>query len=168
MTRPRSLAVRRGLVALTALVALAPVAARANAAATETIQVTLDKATILRMPANAATIVIGNPIIADVTTLKNVGLVVLTGKGFGETNLIFLDRTGTAVEEATVRVTGESNFVTVQRGLDRESYSCAAAVPADRLARRCRRLHQGRLDPDHLAQHARRARRALSRIPAPP
>ena len=103
-----------------ALAGLAPGLAYAE----ETIDITLDKATILKMPEHARTIVVGNPIIADVTTLKNDGLVVVTGKGFGETNLIFLDGSGAAVEEANVRVGLGRSLLTVQRGMDRESYSC--------------------------------------------
>jgi Flp pilus assembly secretin CpaC len=93
-------------------------------AAAETIPVMLDKAKILKMPPHAETIVVGNPIIADVTTLKNNGLVVVTGKGYGETNLIFLDNKGAAIEEANVRVQAAGSLMTVQRGMDRESYSC--------------------------------------------
>jgi Flp pilus assembly secretin CpaC len=121
MTTRRSHAVRHGLGGLALLLALLPAA---GFAAPETIEVTLDKAKILKMPPNATTIVVGNPIIADVTTLKKDGLIVVTGKGFGETNMIFLDSAGTAIEEANVRVMGQTSLVTVQRGMDRESYSC--------------------------------------------
>ncbi len=93
-------------------------------AAGDVIDVTLDRAKVIRMPPHAQTIVVGNPIIADVTTLKADGLVVVTGRGFGETNMIFLDKAGAALEEATVRVVAGSSQLLVQRGLDRESYSC--------------------------------------------
>ena len=121
MTGRRSHAIRQRVGGLALLFALGVAPA---AAAPQAVEVTLDKAKILRMPAHAATIVVGNPIIADVTTLKADGLVVVTGKGFGETNLIFLDSAGTAVEEANVRVTSADTLLTVQRGMDRESYSC--------------------------------------------
>ena len=88
------------------------------------IPVLLDRAKILKMPATAQTIVVGNPIIADVTTLKNNGLVVVTGKGFGETNLIFLDGSGAAVQEATIRVEAPGSQLLVQSGMKRQSYSC--------------------------------------------
>lgn len=100
---------------------LLPTAALATDAS---IEITLDKAKVIRMPAHAQTIVVGNPSIADVTTLKIDGLVVVTGKGFGETNMIFLDKTGTAVEESSVTVVAGTSQVTVQRGNARESYSC--------------------------------------------
>jgi Flp pilus assembly secretin CpaC len=122
MATRRLQAFRGGLAALAVLATALPALAATEPA--ELVEVQLDKAKILRMPPHAATIVVGNPIIADVTTLKADGLIVVTGKGFGETNLIFLDNTGTAVEEANIRVTAATSLLTVQRGMDRESYSC--------------------------------------------
>jgi Flp pilus assembly secretin CpaC len=88
------------------------------------VYVTLDRAKLLKMPDAVETVVVGSPIVADVTMLKKNGLVVVTGKGFGETNIIFLDKAGQAVSEALVTVQAAPNLVTVQRGMDRESYSC--------------------------------------------
>ena len=109
-------------VAAYALLIMAALVAPSHAE--NTISVMLDKAKIIKMPPHAVTIVVGNPIIADVTTLKNNGLVVVTGKGFGETNMIFLDEAGSAIQEAMVHVEGGQSLVTVQRGMERESYSC--------------------------------------------
>ena len=47
----------------------------------------------MRLPERVATIVIGNPLIAD-ATLQSGGILVLTGKGYGATNLLALDRVG--------------------------------------------------------------------------
>ena len=66
--------------------------------------VSLDRAKVFKYPANTETIIVGNPIIADVTMLKNSGRLVLTGKGFGETNLVFLDHDGTVLSESRLRV----------------------------------------------------------------
>lgn len=98
----------------------APAPARADTV----VDVMLDKARVLKMPPGAETIVVGNPIIADVTTLKKNGLVVVTGKGFGETNVILLDGAGNALQELTVRVQASRALITVQRGTSRESYAC--------------------------------------------
>ena len=68
---------------------------------------------------------IGNPIVADVTMLKGSGAMVVTGKGFGETNLIALDAQGNVLDEKTLRVVPAVGVLVVQRGMDRESYSCA-------------------------------------------
>jgi Flp pilus assembly secretin CpaC len=87
--------------------------------------VTLDQAKIVRIPAGTQTLIIGNPIVADVTMLKNIGMMVVTGKSFGQTNLIAVDGSGNPVSESMIRVSGATDStITVYRGMDRESYSC--------------------------------------------
>jgi len=105
-------------------VAGAPTVATAQALAA-VLSVTLDQAKIARIPEGTVTLVIGNPIVADVTMLKGSGAMVVTGKGFGETNLIALDAQGNVLDEKTVRVVPTTSTLIVQRGMDRESYSCA-------------------------------------------
>ena len=97
----------------------APLVARA-----ETVDVQVDRAKVIKVPTGAATIVIGNPIIAEVTLLKSTGSAVVTGKGYGTTNIITLDATGRQIDDSIVRVTPPTGLVVVQRGLDRQSYSC--------------------------------------------
>ena len=117
-----SSAVRR--FSLIAFVTLAAI--HGAAAENKTVTVTLDKASLLRMPPKALTLVIGNPSIADVTVLKNNGMMVITGKGFGETNLIAIDADGNPVGESTIRViSGADAMLVVQRGTERETYNCA-------------------------------------------
>ena len=95
-------------------------------AETKTVTVTLDKAALVRMPAKALTLVVGNPSIADITVLKNNGMMVITGKSFGETNLIAVDAEGNPVAESIIRVTsGADAMLVVQRGSERETYNCA-------------------------------------------
>ncbi len=92
--------------------------------ATEVLTVRLDQAKIARLPERVSTIVVGNPLIADVS-LQPGGLMVLTGKGYGVTNLIALDRGGVVLSEQSIQVQGPSDgVVVVYRGLERESYSC--------------------------------------------
>lgn len=95
------------------------------AQASEPIYVQVDMAKVARLPANASTLVIGNPAIADVTMLKTTGAMVITGKSFGETNLIALDRGGEVVAESQIRVRQSGATMLVQRGVNRESYSCS-------------------------------------------
>jgi Flp pilus assembly secretin CpaC len=86
--------------------------------------IVLDQATLLKLPEKVSTIVIGNPAIADVA-VQSGGLVVVTGKGYGTTNLIALDRAGTVLMERSVVVRGaDLHTVAVYRGAERESYSC--------------------------------------------
>ncbi|RXT43697.1 hypothetical protein B6S44_27980 [Bosea sp. Tri-44] len=90
----------------------------------DAVTVTVDHAKVLRLPERAQTVIIGNPAIADVTVQPN-GVMVVTGKSYGVTNLIALDATGALLAESSVRVGAASDSIlTVQRGLERESYSC--------------------------------------------
>ena len=104
--------------------ALASAAAMRGAAAADTVTVFLDQAQIMQLPDKVATIVIGNPLIADVS-LQGGGNMVITGKGYGATNIIVLDRAGATLLSKTIQVVGPRDAVVVYRGVDRESYSCA-------------------------------------------
>ena len=113
---------------LAAAVHTSPVASGAAsaqaAAGRDVVTVAVDHARIVRLPERTQTVVVGNPMIADITVQKN-GILVVTGKGYGVTNLIALDGAGTMLAESLIRVQAASeSVVTVQRGLDRESYSC--------------------------------------------
>jgi len=104
--------------------ALVLIAVAAPAAAVEPIVVQLDQARVMKLPDRAATVVIGNPLIADIS-LQHSGIGVITGKGFGATNVVVLDRTGTVLLERTIEVTWPSDpIVVVYRGASRETYSC--------------------------------------------
>lgn len=93
-------------------------------AAADTVDVVVDQAKIIKMPERVATIVVGNPLIADVT-LQPGGMVIVTGKGYGSTNMIAMDRTGTVLADRSIQVEAPSDkMVTVFRGIERESYSC--------------------------------------------
>jgi hypothetical protein len=87
------------------------------------IAVVLDQARLVKLPERVATLVIGNPLIADASVQPG-GLMVVTGKGYGVTNLIALDRSGATLMEKQVVVKGPSNTVVVYRGIARETYSC--------------------------------------------
>ena len=90
----------------------------------DVLRVTIDQAKVAKVPAGTATLVIGNPMIADVTMLKGgVGMVV-TGKGFGQTNLIAIDADGNIIDEKQLRVEPGNSVLVVQRGDSRASYSC--------------------------------------------
>ena len=104
-------------------VLLSPLAAIA-ASDTDSVAVIVDQARVIKLPERVSTIVVGNPLIADVT-LQPGGMVVVTGKGYGSTNMIAMDRTGTILANRSIQVEGPTDkLVTVFRGVDRESYSC--------------------------------------------
>ncbi|WP_166302043.1 MULTISPECIES: pilus assembly protein N-terminal domain-containing protein [unclassified Bradyrhizobium] len=114
---------RIGFISLAAAVLLSPAFATA-APDPDRIAVNVDQAKLVKLPGGIATIVVGNPLIADVT-LQNGGVVVVTGKGYGATNFIALDRTGQVLVDRQIQVEGPTDqLVTVYRGVDRETYSC--------------------------------------------
>jgi hypothetical protein len=107
------------------VIALLAIALPFHALAQETLVVTLDQARLMRLPERTATIVIGNPLIAD-AALQSGGVVVLTGKGYGATNFVALDRGGAVLMERTLRVEGpREHQVVVYRGVERETWTCA-------------------------------------------
>jgi Pilus formation protein N terminal region len=88
------------------------------------IGVIIDQARLIKLPARVATIVVGNPLIADVT-LQPGGIVVVTGKGYGATNFIAMDRAGEVLVDRLIQVEGPADpIITVYRGIERESLSC--------------------------------------------
>jgi Flp pilus assembly secretin CpaC len=110
---------------LVAAAVLASPAAGLAEPTADTIAVNVDQAKLVRLPGKVATIVVGNPLIADVT-LQPGGMIVVTGKGYGATNFIALDRGGEILVDRQIQVEGPSDrLVTVYRGIERESYSCA-------------------------------------------
>ena len=62
--------------------------------------------------------------IADVTMLKNNNSMVITGKGFGQTNLIAIDAAGSLIEEEQIRVLPSKTVLVLQNGSSRISYAC--------------------------------------------
>jgi hypothetical protein len=105
---------------VTAMLGLAMANARADS-----VEVGLDQAQIMRLPTGVATIVIGNPLIAD-GSLQAGNLLVVTGKGYGTTNLMALDRGGRVLMDKSNTLTGprQADLVTVYKCVERESYSC--------------------------------------------
>lgn len=94
------------------------------APAAESISVVVDQARLMKLPEKVATIVVGNPLIADVS-LQPGGTMVVTGKGYGSTNVMALDHHGTVLLDRMIQVEGPTDkLVTVYRGVERESYSC--------------------------------------------
>jgi hypothetical protein len=108
---------------LIAAALLCGAALAAPAAAEDAINLMLDRATVIKAPAKTVMVVIGNPAIADVAVQKN-GVLVLTGKAAGETNLLALDQEGQLVSESWLRVQASNRNLVVYRGAEPETYSC--------------------------------------------
>ena len=88
----------------------------ALAETTDPISVKVNMARILRISAPAATVIIG---IQDPQTL------VLTGRSYGQTNLIVLDAAGNPVADTIVSVVqGQADLLTVYMGTARQTLAC--------------------------------------------
>jgi len=105
--------------------AAALITAGLTSAMAETLNVRLDKAEIVRLETPASIIVVGNPMIADVT-VESPTLLFLTGLAPGETNLVVFDNLGDPVAEYDLVVVGETDrHITVHRNVDvLTSFSC--------------------------------------------
>jgi len=114
---------RRSLAAvLCASLVLVPALAMAESAP---VSVKVNMARILRISAPAATVIIGNPGVADVT-IQDPQTLVLTGKSYGQTNLIVLDQRGEPIADTLVDVTqDQASVVTMYLGNSRTSLACA-------------------------------------------
>jgi hypothetical protein len=94
-------------------------------AAKNDVEVIIDEATLVRLDRPAAEIVVGNPSIADVSVQSSKTLVI-TGKSFGETNLIVMDADGKVVVNRTLIVQEpRTGFVTLYKGASRQTLHCA-------------------------------------------
>lgn len=116
---------RIGVALLLGVASLQPVQAIDGGGVPSLVPVLVDNAKLIRLPEKTQMVIIGNPLIADVSLQKN-GVVILTGKSFGTTNLIALDSSGSMIAESMIRVEAQqAATVTVQRGAEeRASYSC--------------------------------------------
>jgi hypothetical protein len=91
----------------------------------DVISVIVDQAELIKLPAEATTVIVGNPTFADVTLLKNHHWVDITGKGFGQTNFIAIDADGSIILKKQIQVLPPDGTVLVlQNGTSRTSYSC--------------------------------------------
>jgi Flp pilus assembly secretin CpaC len=111
---------RSAIAAAALLLALPSMAAEGDP-----ISVKVNMARILRIDAPAATVIIGNPGVADVT-IQDPKTLVLTGKSYGQTNLIILDDMGNPIADTLVEVIqAQGDLVTVYIGASRTTLVCS-------------------------------------------
>lgn len=109
----------RAGIALAAVLSFA-----AAASAGSGIDVVINQAKIVKITRAADTIVIGNPLIAD-ASVQDATTIVLTGKGFGVTNLVILDAEGSPIVDEQVTVSRQStNSVRIYRRASVQTLSC--------------------------------------------
>lgn len=114
--------------------ALAGAAMFSATAAEAQVQVSIDQARKLSLGSQAATVVVGNPMIADAVVHDGDTLFVF-GKTYGVTNLIALNAYGETIYSTDISVTdgGAENAgasVQLHRGAAKYSYHCAGRCEA--------------------------------------
>jgi len=88
------------------------------------VTVNVNMARVLRVNSPAATVIIGNPGIADVT-IQDAQTLILTGKSYGQTNLIVLDAAGNPIADTLIEVVQtQASVVTIYMGLSRNTLAC--------------------------------------------
>ncbi len=128
----------------------------------ESVIVKVDHAKVVRLPEKAQTVIVGNPAIADVAVQKN-GVMIVTGKSFGVTNLIALDAAGTLLAESLVRVGADSEFRPDRAaGTRARELFLHTRLPAGGAARRRAEVfRRGRLPGQHPQWRGARREQAL-------
>ncbi|MFB9373237.1 pilus assembly protein N-terminal domain-containing protein [Algimonas porphyrae] len=116
---------RATLASFAGLVATAALSLSASAS-DPIYRVDLNKTQILRLPAAAGSVIVGNPSIADVT-IHSPNMIFVVGRGYGETNLVILDRNGGTMVDADIQVTAitPTNGIRLFNASSRRSYSCS-------------------------------------------
>ena len=116
------MAVQRSSIAIAVLLAATSLITPARAGAD--IQVTMNQAKIVKLSRPADTIVVGNPAIVD-ASVQDASTIVLTGKGFGVTNLVVLDTEGSPIVDAQVTVVRQAaSSVRIYRRAEVQTMSC--------------------------------------------
>jgi Flp pilus assembly secretin CpaC len=88
------------------------------------IEVIMNQAKIVKIARAADTIVIGNPEIAD-ASVQDANTIVLTGRGFGVTNIVVLDTDGNPIVDEQVIVSRhDPRSVRVYRRSEVQTLSC--------------------------------------------
>ncbi len=112
----------RPLLSVVFLALLAGYAAPAYADAG--ISILMNEAKIVKLARPADTIVVGNPEIAD-ASVQDATTIVLTGKGFGVTNLVVLDMEGAPIVDEQIYVSRQdAKSVRIYRRSEVQTLSC--------------------------------------------
>lgn len=86
----------------------------------------LNKTEILRLPAPASAVLVGNPQIADVS-IHSADTVFVIGRSFGETNIVILDNNGNTLIDANIQVSNvlpRNGIRVYYGGSERETFNC--------------------------------------------
>ena len=117
--------------------------ALAPAALADPFKVSVDQTVAVKIDAPANSVIIGNATVADVA-VHDANTILITGKAFGTTNVVVLDRGGKEIWANTLNVGGEPDTdLTIVRKGGTYTYSCVD---------KCRATPMVGDQPDHFAQ----------------
>jgi len=87
--------------------------------------VAMHQSDVVRLESAAATVIVGNPLIADVSVLDG-NLLVVQGRIFGTTSVIALDSEGNELLNVAVTVRPATQYaLSLHRGPNTETFACA-------------------------------------------
>ena len=100
----------------------------AGLAQSASLSVEIDQAARVQLRGPAGSVIVGNPLIADVTVV-DANTLYITGKGYGVTEIVAVDTIGRTVFQSQVVVTAGSGAgrVRVWRGGQATEMACAAS-----------------------------------------
>ena len=102
-------------------------ASSATVASAQSLNVEIDRSARVALTGSAASVIVGNPAIADVTVV-DANTLFVTGKGYGVTEVIAVDGVGRTIFQGEIVVTGGSTgSVRVWRGAQATEMACAAS-----------------------------------------
>lgn len=111
-------------LALTMCIAGASISATTSTMAGTNLTIVADRAKIVRIAGDVASIIVGNPSFADVSVQKK--FLIVHGRNFGQTNILVLDDEGETIADLNVTIIkGPDRNVSVYRAGQKSSYACA-------------------------------------------
>lgn len=115
---------RLAVVATALVLALGPVPSFAQSGA---LNIQVDRSQRVPLRGAVASVIVGNPLIADVTVVNNNTLYV-TGKGYGVTEIVAVDAIGrTLFQNQVIVAGGQTGSVRVWRGAQATEMACASS-----------------------------------------
>jgi Flp pilus assembly secretin CpaC len=119
-----------GRLTRTAVLAAALLSFGAAAAAASRLDVEINQSRRIGLRGAAANVVVGDPTIADVTML-DAHSVIVTGKGYGSTQVMVMDRAGRMLLDSHVAVRApDDGRLTLYRGVAASEFSCSPRCEA--------------------------------------
>ncbi len=111
-------------LALTLCIAGATASMTATVSAATSLTIVADRAKIVRIAGDVASVIVGNPSFADVSVQKK--FLIIHGRNFGQTNILVLNEDGETLADLEVTIVkGPDRNISVYSGGARASYACA-------------------------------------------